>query len=83
MAIVTFRYQPANGDAALASRVTHDLVGRLLDDGFAFASGTQLRGEPVMRMCCNNPRTTPEDLRAHDSAHDAAGGATGSGTSES
>lgn len=62
MAILTFRYRPANGDAALADRVTHDLVGRLLDDGYAFASGTQLRAKPVMRMCCNNPRTTPDDL---------------------
>ena len=62
MAILTFRYQPANGDEALADRVTQDLVGRLLDDGYAFASGTQLRGKPVMRMCTNNPRTTPTDL---------------------
>ena len=38
--------------------------GALLDDGYAFASGTQLRGQPVMRMCCNNPRTTPKDLSA-------------------
>ena len=52
MAIVTFRYQPAGGDEALANRVTHDLVGRLLDDGFAFASGTQLREKTVLRMCC-------------------------------
>ena len=62
MAIMTFRYQPANGDEALADRVTQDLVGRMLDDGYAFASGTQLRGKPVMRMCCNNPRTTPDDI---------------------
>ena len=62
MAILTFRYQTANGDEELAERVTHDLVGRLLDDGYAFASGTQLRGKPVLRMCCNNPRTTPTDL---------------------
>ena len=62
MAIVTFRYQPSNGDEALANRVTHDLVGRLLEDGFAFASGTQLREKTVLRMCCNNPRTTAEDL---------------------
>lgn len=62
MAIVTFRYQPSNGDEALANRVSHDLVGRLLEDGFAFASGTKLRGKTVLRMCCNNPRTTAEDL---------------------
>ena len=62
MAIVTFRYKPGNGDERLANRVTHELVGRLLDDGFAFASGTQLREKTVMRMCANNPRTTPDDL---------------------
>ena len=64
MAIVTFRYLPSNGDEALANRVTHDLVGRLLEDGFAFASGTQLGEKTVLRMCCNNPRTTSEDLQA-------------------
>ncbi len=63
MAIVTFRYRPADGDEALANQVTHDLVGALLEDGYAFASGTQLREKTVLRMCCNNPRTTPEDLK--------------------
>ena len=63
MAIVTFRYRPADGDETLANQVTHDLVGALLDDGYAFASGTQLRDKTVLRMCCNNPRTTPEDLK--------------------
>ncbi|MDE2856168.1 MAG: aminotransferase class I/II-fold pyridoxal phosphate-dependent enzyme [Chloroflexota bacterium] len=62
MAIVTFRYTPANGDQTLADRVTQDLVERLRRDGDAFASGTQLRGKPVMRLCANNPRTTPADL---------------------
>ncbi|MCY4071860.1 MAG: pyridoxal-dependent decarboxylase [Chloroflexi bacterium] len=63
MAIVTFRYKPGNRDERLANRVTHDLVGRLLDDGFAFASGTQLRDKTVMRMCTNNPRTSASDLQ--------------------
>ena len=62
MAIVTFRYKPADRDEALANRVTHELVGQLLEDGFAFASGTQLREKTVMRLCTNNPRTTPDDL---------------------
>ena len=62
MAIVTFRYQPKNGVEELANRVTHDLVERLLEDGYAFASGTRLREKTVMRMCCNNPRTTLADL---------------------
>ena len=63
MAIVTFRYRPKDGDEARANRVTHDLVGRLLEDGYAFASGTQLREKTVMRMCTNNPRTTIDDLK--------------------
>ena len=63
MAIVTFRYRPANGDEGLANQVTHDLVGRMLQDGYAFASGTQLREMTVLRMCCNNPRTTMGDLQ--------------------
>ncbi len=63
MAIVTFRYMPTHDDAALADEITHALVGRLLDEGSAFASGTRLRGRPVMRMCTNNPRTSEADLR--------------------
>lgn len=63
MAIVTFRFKPADGDEALANRVTHDLVGRLLEHGYAFASGTQLRDKTVMRLCANNPRTTTDDLK--------------------
>lgn len=63
MAIVTFRYKPANGDERLANHITHELVGRLLDDGFAFASGTQLRDKTVLRLCTNNPRTTESDLQ--------------------
>ena len=62
MAIVTFRYRPANGDEALANRITHDLVGALMTDGFAFASGTQLRDKTVLRLVANNPRTTTDDL---------------------
>ncbi len=63
LAMVTFRYRPADGDAALANRVTHELPAALMDDGFAFASGTQLDGRPVMRLVTNNPRTSEDDLR--------------------
>ena len=63
MAIVTFRYKPMNSDEALANHITDELVGLLLNNGTAFASGTQLRDKTVLRLCCNNPRTTPSDLR--------------------
>ena len=63
MAIVTFRYQPANGDQELANRVTDELQGAMAANGFAFASTTKLRGKTAMRLVTNNPRTTPSDLR--------------------
>jgi len=63
MAIVTFQYQPADGDEVLANRVTDELQGAMAANGFAFASTTQLKGKTVMRLVTNNPRTTPSDLR--------------------
>ena len=63
LAIVTFRYQPTDGDEALANRVTDELSGAMAVNGFAFASTTKLRGKTVMRLCTNNPRTTSSDMR--------------------
>ncbi len=63
LAIVTFRYKPADGDEALANRVTDELSGAMAANGFAFASTTKLGDKTVMRMCTNNPRTTSSDLR--------------------
>ncbi len=63
MAIVTFRYKPADGDEALANQVTEELQGAMAANGFAFASTTHLAGKTVMRLVTNNPRTSPSDLR--------------------
>ena len=63
MAIVTFRYQPADGNEALANRVTEQLQGAMAANGFAFASTTKLAGKTAMRLVTNNPRTTASDLR--------------------
>ena len=63
MAIVTFRYKPANGDDDLANRVTDELQSAMAANGFAFASTTKLRGKTALRLVTNNPRTTPSDLR--------------------
>ena len=62
MAIVTFRYIPRDGDESWANEITNALVMALARDGYAFASSTKLRGKTVLRMCTNNPRTTPDDL---------------------
>ena len=63
MAVVTFRHIPRDGDEKMANHVTKALVSRLRENGFAFASGTILRGKTVLRLCTNNPRTSESDLR--------------------
>ena len=63
MAIVTFRYKPADSDEELANSVTDALSGAMAANGFAFASTTKLLGKTVMRLVTNNPRTTPSDFR--------------------
>ena len=45
----------------------------LYRDGFAFLSSTALRGRAALRMCCINPRTTDDDLRATLGRIDAIG----------
>ena len=63
LAILTFRYIPANGDEKLSNKLTNAIVEAMIDDGFAFASSTTIGNKTVLRMCTNNPRTTPSDLR--------------------
>jgi glutamate/tyrosine decarboxylase-like PLP-dependent enzyme len=55
LGIVTFRH--ARADA-------HELVDRVVADGFAAPSSTVLRGESVLRLCMINPRTTDADIDA-------------------
>jgi glutamate/tyrosine decarboxylase-like PLP-dependent enzyme len=63
MAIVTFRYAPAGSDEEEIDRLNHDLVRKMIADGFAMLSSTVLRGKTVLRMCTINPRTTEEDIQ--------------------
>lgn len=56
MAIVCFRF--AEGEAAQSH-----VVEGMLRDGYAFLTSTVLRGEPCLRLCTINPRTTEDDIR--------------------
>jgi aromatic-L-amino-acid decarboxylase len=56
MGIVCFRH-PASDDAAHLR-----LVQRILKDGFALVTSTELRGTAVLRMCLINPRSTETDV---------------------
>ena len=62
MGVVTFIWSPADVPAAEAREATGGLVEAALQDGTALISSTTLRGEPVLRICAINPRTTTADL---------------------
>ena len=62
MGVVTFIWSPADVPAAEAREATEGLVEAALQDGTALISSTTLRGEPVLRICAINPRTTTADL---------------------
>ncbi|MGH7550160.1 MAG: pyridoxal phosphate-dependent decarboxylase family protein [Gemmatimonadota bacterium] len=64
LGVVTFRYAAPSVPAERARRITHDLVEASQEDGFTLVSSTTLRGEPVIRLCPINPRTTREDLES-------------------
>jgi aromatic-L-amino-acid/L-tryptophan decarboxylase len=58
MGIVTFRR------VQLSDEQHHQIVERLLANGFAFLTSTTLRGRTVLRMCTINPRTEEADVDA-------------------
>jgi glutamate/tyrosine decarboxylase-like PLP-dependent enzyme len=60
LGIVTFRL--AGGPAEDAR--TRALVPALTADGLAVLSSTEVGGRVALRMCTDNPRTTPEDVEA-------------------
>ncbi len=63
LGVVTFRYV---GRGLLESTDQVDLTKKisrdLLESGYAVATSTILRGQPVLRMCTINPRTTDDDV---------------------
>jgi aromatic-L-amino-acid decarboxylase len=63
LAIVTFRYVPSGVPSDRIDRLNGDLVGAMIEDGFAMISSTVLGEKTVLRMCTINPRTTEMDIR--------------------
>jgi glutamate/tyrosine decarboxylase-like PLP-dependent enzyme len=62
MGVVTFTWSPPGIPAVEAREVTQGLVEAALEDGTTLVSSTTLGGEPVLRICAINPRTTTADL---------------------
>lgn len=56
MAVVTFRFK------RLPEQAYEKAVVKMLEDGYAFLTSTVIRGQPALRLCTINPRTTEEDI---------------------
>jgi aromatic-L-amino-acid/L-tryptophan decarboxylase len=62
LAVVTFRYAPADRPRDELDALNQKLVAAALADGFATVTSTTLRGNAVLRLCTINPRTTEADI---------------------
>jgi aromatic-L-amino-acid decarboxylase len=67
MAILTFRYAPANMKGAAhvdrLNAMNRAIAANMQRIAFALVLTTELRGVTVLRMCTINPRTTVEDIQ--------------------
>ncbi|MFW9993163.1 MAG: pyridoxal phosphate-dependent decarboxylase family protein [Candidatus Odinarchaeota archaeon] len=63
LAIVTFRYVPEGFSSEELNKMNRKLVEKMIGDGFAMVSTTELRGNTVLRLCTINPRTTEKDIQ--------------------
>jgi aromatic-L-amino-acid decarboxylase len=63
LGVVTFRYHPEGVEPEEVDALHGRMVGEMLEDGYAVATSTVLRGRPVLRLCTINPRTTEDEVR--------------------
>lgn len=62
LGVITFRFVHPK---LTAKNVVHSMacvVELLMQDGFALVTSTKIHGEPVLRLCTINPRTTTDDI---------------------
>lgn len=64
MGVVTFRCVPEGCGEEEIDALNRRLAPALNEEGESFLTKTTLDGQPVLRLCPINPRTTAEDLRA-------------------
>jgi len=62
--VVTFSYRSRELTPAEISTHNRVLVERMIANGYALLSSTDLHGRTVLRMCTINPRTTEADLES-------------------
>jgi len=44
-------------------KLQQQIVNRMIREGYAMVSTTELKGRTVLRLCTINPRTTKEDIQ--------------------
>lgn len=64
LGVVTFRYVGQGKGAGNLDALNRAIVGAMIEDGFALATSTQVRGATVLRFCTVNPRTSEGDMAA-------------------
>ncbi len=52
-----------SGSPETLNALNQHIVEAMIADGYALVLSTVLRGNTVLRLCMNNPRTTDNDIR--------------------
>lgn len=73
LAVVTFRYQPPGLDPTQLGPLQGAIVEATMAEGFALVTSTVLNGEPALRLCTINPRTSARDIEETVARLEAAG----------
>ncbi|MBN2910192.1 aminotransferase class V-fold PLP-dependent enzyme [Polycladomyces sp. WAk] len=63
LGVVTFRFAPDSMHEEMIDKVQQQIVNRMIREGYAMVSTTELKGRTVLRLCTINPRTTKEDIQ--------------------
>jgi glutamate/tyrosine decarboxylase-like PLP-dependent enzyme len=62
LGVVTFRFAPPGMDDAAIDALQGRMVEAMMEEGYAIATSTVLRGRPALRLCTINPRTSDEEM---------------------
>jgi glutamate/tyrosine decarboxylase-like PLP-dependent enzyme len=62
LAVVTFRFVPAGMAPEEVEKLQGRMVEAMIEDGYALATSTMLKGRAALRLCTINPRTSDEEM---------------------
>jgi aromatic-L-amino-acid decarboxylase len=62
LAVVTFRFAPAGMAPAQVDGLQGRMVEAMIEEGYALATSTMLKGRAALRLCTINPRTSDEEM---------------------